>query len=160
MTDVSRLFSHRRRYRKHGLSGHPLYMVWYNMMTRCYDPRAIRYPRYGGRGIQVCDRWHDVRNFVADLEATYQPGLSLGRLDNDKGYAPDNCAWETQQTQNNNRSNNVVIGGSTLAQLAREMGLGYHTLYSRMNRGWPLHRALRPARRYRRPGGEGEAVHA
>lgn len=158
MTDVASMFASRRRYTKHGLSKHPLYQVWYNMMSRCYDSRCDRFDRYGARGIEVCERWHDVRAFVEDMEGSYQPGLSLGRVDNDKGYSPENCHWETPREQANNRSSNVMFGGSSLAQLARALNIGYPTMHARLSRGWPLHRAVRPVRPYTKPASvEGDA---
>ena len=59
----------------HGLAGHPLYDAWYSMVGRCHDPGNVAYERYGSRGIRVCERWHDLAAFVADIEAAI-PGIS------------------------------------------------------------------------------------
>lgn len=97
-----------------GMSGHPLHGVWRGMLDRCENPRNRRYRRYGGRGIRVCERWHDIRAFIADIER--EVGLkptrcpecggrySLDRIDNDLGYEPGNVRWSTAAEQNLNKS--------------------------------------------------------
>jgi hypothetical protein len=72
------------------------------MMQRCYNPKAPRYERYGGRGITVCERWHDFANFYADVHPR-PPGLKLDRVDNDGPYSPDNFRWSTPKQQAANR---------------------------------------------------------
>lgn len=94
----------------HGLSGkakHPLYETWHGMMIRCYDDRHVYYHRYGGRGITVCERWHDAAAFITDIEATLgsrPDGLTLDRIDNDGNYEPGNVRWATRLQQSRNRS--------------------------------------------------------
>lgn len=86
---------------KHGLSQHPLYDAWNAMMARCYDPNDKDYENYGGRGIQVCERWQDIRGYVEDLVARPE-GMTLDRIDVDGSYCPDNCKWSSFREQNLN----------------------------------------------------------
>jgi hypothetical protein len=96
--------------RVHGLTGkskHPLYETWHGMMTRCYDERHVYYHRYGGRGIAVCEQWHDPARFIADIEAAIgsrPEGKTLDRTNNDGSYEPGNVRWATQREQVHNRS--------------------------------------------------------
>jgi hypothetical protein len=69
------------------------YDNWRNMKRRCEDSEYHSYHRYGGRGIQVCDRWQDFLLFKMDMYVTYFPGASLDRIDNDKNYEASNCCW-------------------------------------------------------------------
>jgi hypothetical protein len=91
---------HARR-RPEGRAGTPTYYVWAAMVQRCTNPANKEWDRYGGRGITVCSRWRDFRNFLADMGE--QPeGLTLDRIDNDGGYGPGNCQWATTSEQQRN----------------------------------------------------------
>lgn len=131
----------------HGLHKHPLYAKWASMHKRCYNRKEARYNRYGGRGISVCERWHALENFLADMEPTYIAGMELDRIDYDGNYEPSNCRWLTHMEQANNKSNVPLItfAGKTLslAQWSVETGINYGTLRERVLKlGWSTERAL------------------
>ena len=105
-------------------SKHYLYNTWDRMKCRCSNPNEKHYHRYGGRGITVCKRWlDDFWNFVEDMGERPE-GLTLDRIDNDKGYSPDNCRWATRKAQSANtirRTNakGIVLRKDTGKWLAR-----------------------------------------
>lgn len=96
----------------HGLSQGEHYQRWYDMMSRCYNSSDPVFKWYGARGIIVCEEWHDIRNFVRDLELLpiRRPGESLDRIDNNGNYEPSNVRWSTQQEQvrNSRRYNSDI----------------------------------------------------
>lgn len=93
--------------RKHGLSNSTVYMAWANMKDRCYNKNHPKFKDWGGRGIRVCVRWkNSFENFYEDMGDKPSPDLSLERINNDKGYSPDNCKWATRVEQNRNKRNN------------------------------------------------------
>jgi len=94
------------RGRSQGLSRtSQLYGTWVNMMARCYNVNVPSYQDYGARGITVCDRWHDARVFIEDIETSLgprPPGMTLDRTDNDSDYAPGKVRWASRAEQNRN----------------------------------------------------------
>ena len=119
---------------------------WVGMLDRCYNEEATSYIWYGARGIKVCPEWHDFETFFDFWGEPPFPGASIGRIDNDAGYSPDNCRWEDQGQQNNNsvRSKWITWKGKTqtLRDWAREYNVGARRLSERLRRGWSLERAL------------------
>ena len=136
-----------KRMKTHGMSKHRLFPIWDGMMGRCYRKHNQAYYRYGGRGISVCERWHDVSKFIADNEDSYQDGLSLDRIDNDGAYSPENTRWVNNVEQSRNRRTNVFLTyqgkTQTLFEWADEVGIRPRTLWRRIRQsGWSVERAL------------------
>ena len=87
----------------HGLHNHELYNTWKNMWQRCTNPNNPKYPRWGGRGITVCERWLKFENFFADMGERPE-GMTLDRYPDGAGnYEPGNCRWATKAEQTANR---------------------------------------------------------
>jgi hypothetical protein len=116
------------------------------MIIRCHTPSAKDYPKYGAKGIFVCDRWRYGESgksgfecFLADMGEAPFPGASLDRIDSSKGYSPENCRWATIEQQANNKKSNVFleIDGQrmTVKQWSRVSGVGDKTILYRLRRG-------------------------
>lgn len=105
------------------------------MMSRCYDINNKDYSHYGGRGIRVCKRWHNIEKYREDMLSGRKPGLQIDRIDNDGDYSPKNCRWTTKIEQMNNTRKNKFIEyegkNMTLAQWSRKLGIRTKTLYQR-----------------------------
>jgi hypothetical protein len=98
------------------------------MLTRCENPHAVNYCDYGGRGIKVCEEWHDFKAFYDWAVANgYRDNLTIDRIDNNRGYEPGNCRWVTRSVQAKNRRSTRLIefGGETkcIADWARQFGV-------------------------------------
>lgn len=90
--------------RTHGLSSSREYWIYHAMKSRCLNPKSSDYPRYGGRGIKVCDRWqHSFENFYADMGPRPSDKHSIERRENNGNYEPSNCYWATASEQNKNK---------------------------------------------------------
>ena len=129
-------------------SKHPLYGIWNQMMGRCYRKSDKHYHLYGGRGIKVCEEWHDFWNFAkwSDSIGGRPDNEEIDRIDNDGDYCPENCRWATRKQQNSNKSNNIVIEYNgkkqTLAEWSEETGIRWGVLNHRYHRGWSAERML------------------
>ena len=125
-----------------------LYSIYYGMRTRCYNVSDPGYPRYGARGITVCNEW--MNDFLAfqkwAMENGYDENLTIDRIDNSKGYSPDNCRWTDIKTQSNNRRTNRYIEfhdeTKTVAEWAEIVGIPRGIIYNRLNSGWNIEAAL------------------
>jgi hypothetical protein len=135
-------------------AGSPTYQTWRNMRSRCENPNVPAYKNYGGRGITVCERWKTFENFLADMGERPE-GMTIERIDNDRGYEPGNCRWATYNEQARNMRSNqrITLNGETkcLTEWAEQYGIKMPTLWARLRMGWSVEEALtKPVRRLRR----------
>lgn len=114
----------------HGMSNSrddrsPVYGVWSNMKTRCYNPKTVEFHRYGGRGVYVCDEWRS--DFLAFhswcMENGFKDGLQIDRIDNDGPYEPDNCRFVTP-TENIRNSSATKLNIETVREIRNRLDCG------------------------------------
>lgn len=135
---------------KHGMHNMRIYYTHKAIIQRCYNRNNPEYHNYGGRGITVCDEWigeHGFERFFKwAMENGYSEELTIDRINNNGNYEPSNCRWVTYIRQQNNKRTNhyLTYNGKTqsMADWAREIGLNYGTLASRIRSGWTVERAL------------------
>lgn len=143
---------------KHGYSqNNKTYRSWINMIQRCTNPNDQAYNYYGGRGIEVCERWRNsFPNFLEDMDESPGYGYSIEREDNDGNYCPENCIWATHKQQNRNSRNNHLITHNDETQCLIEWSEKFNiksvTLWTRLYKfGWSIEKALTtPVRRYKK----------
>jgi hypothetical protein len=145
---------------KHPRHGHcagkkpsPTWVSWHNMLARCYQPFRTDAEFYWGKGIKVCDRWRPklddesrnpmaFTNFLTDLGERPSLDHTLGRLDENGNYEPGNVKWQTWHEQNAGKDylglDVVTVDGvaRTKAEWAEALGIAYHSLLRRLERGW------------------------
>lgn len=109
----------------------------------------MNYALYGARGITICDEWlnNPEAFYVWAVGHGYTDNLTIDRIDNNKGYSPENCRWSTIKEQANNRRSNINITykgrTQTLKQWCEELGLLYVPTYKRIAlRHWDVERAF------------------
>jgi hypothetical protein len=119
----------------------PEYGIWLTMRSRCNNPNANAYYRYGGRGIKVCERWEvSFSNFIEDMGPRPSNKHSIDRIDNNGDYEPGNCRWGILEEQARNRSNAVRVsfGGQNyrVDELSKISGLAEPAVRQRLAKGW------------------------
>jgi hypothetical protein len=127
---------------------HPLYTIWQGMKYRCLNKNSKSYKDYGGRGITVCERWiHDYKTFAADMGERPE-GYTLDRIDNNKGYSPENCRWASRQQQQINRNNThkYIIDGKEVIPclIAKNNNMKNDTIINRVKRGLSYEEIISP----------------
>lgn len=133
------------------INKHPLYPVWHEIFTRCYNKNSKDYKYYGKKGVTVCDRWsikggQGFRNFVKDM-GERPNGYTLDRIDRNKNYCPENCRWATplEQAKNRGIATSITYNGETLSvtEWAERLKVNREVLYHRLNYfGWDAKRTL------------------
>lgn len=131
------------------------YHAWKSMKERCRNASNKRFIKYGGRGINFCERWDEFENFLEDMGRRPGENYSLDRIDNNKGYSPDNCKWSTPHERMTNRTVTrfVSMNGERvpLATLAKQHNIPANTLRFRILKGWDIDEALNKPVRYKSP---------
>lgn len=124
---------------KHSGKGTRLYGIWTGMKTRIFNPNDHSYHKYGGNGLTMCDEWLDFAKFKEwAMGNGYSDELTIDRIDNSKGYHPDNCRWVDMVVQQNNRTNNVmcVYNGEKvpLNKLYKDLGISRYSCEKKYRR--------------------------
>jgi len=131
---------------KHRLSTTKEYNIYHRMKSRCYNPNNKDFPIYGGKGINICDRWlESVENFIEDMGMCPEGKHSIDRIDNKLGYFKENCRWADNFEQANNKSNTVFIEWNeekkSISQWSRELNIGTSLLKYRIKK-WGIEKAF------------------
>lgn len=138
----------------HKQTGSSTWQSWRGMKDRCRNRGSTSWERYGGKGIEVCERWlgkNGFKNFLADM-GERPPGATLDRIDSKGNYCPENCRWTDPRTQrlNSSRTHWLTFNGKTmcLGDWAKETGLNRNTLLRRLKKGWSIEQTLTTPRRW------------
>lgn len=133
----------------HGQTETRLYYIWTSMKARCFNQNNHSFKYYGNRGITVCEEWkQSFESFAAWANANgYSDTLTLDRLDNNKGYSPDNCRWADRTAQSRNRRNNRLLTykgeTKTFGEWAEITGIKNEVLWKRLLiYGWSVEKAF------------------
>lgn len=132
----------------HGHYQHRLYNIHQGIKGRCLRPTEPAYKNYGARGITVCEEW---KNSFAEfynwaINHGYKDNLTIDRIDNNKGYCPENCRWTDRKTQGRNTRTNHLITYNGETRCAKEwaeiLGIRYYNIWWRLRKGWPIEKVL------------------
>ena len=123
-----------------------IYSLYTGIKQRCYDPNARSYKAYGGKGIGMCEEWKNSPDafFGWAFSSGYTDDMTIERIDNDKGYSPNNCTWIPMNKQSANRcmNNSIQYKGNTynLTEACRHAGVNLGTLksYRKRHRDMPI----------------------
>lgn len=142
-------YTHGQRYTR-------LHCIWGNMKQRTLNPNNKSAKNYNLRGISICEDWKVFEMFYDWANKNgYEEHLTIERIDNDGNYEPGNCRWATKLEQSRNTRKSIVYTYKNetrcLSEFCDMLGLNYHTIYSRIEKGWELEKAFEtPIRKLRR----------
>ncbi len=135
---------------EHGMCFSSEYRSWTSMKNRCLNPDA-RHQKY--KGLLTYEKWiNSFEEFLKDMGKKPTSKHTIERIDNSKGYFPENCKWATRSEQNRNYSLNRLVeyNGLTLCvtEWAEKLGISRHRIYQRLNKGWSIEKALTYDKKY------------
>lgn len=111
-----------------------IYLIWKTMVSRTTNPKCKDYSHYSKLGI--CDDWLDYDIFYNwAMKHNYNDELTIDRIDNTKGYSPDNCQFIPLKENARKQNSRILIEGKSLLELSEKYGINKHTLYDRYRRG-------------------------
>lgn len=129
----------KKRFTTHGFTKNKSYQTWKHIKQRCLNENCKSYHKYGGCGINICDRWLIFENFLFDMGEPKE-GQSIDRIDNDKGYFKENCRWATSKEQCRNKKFNIKLTHDNQTKCVSEWAEIYNickdTIYYRFKKGW------------------------
>lgn len=141
-----------KRITRHNMSASPEYASWEAMKARCLNPKNRFYNNYGGRGIKVCEKWLDFKNFIKDMGNKPSKNYSIDRIDVNGNYCPENCRWSDRYTQDRNKRSNVkfVINGESkiLMDISKEYNVHQQTIKDRVSKGMTIEEAISKSYKY------------
>ena len=143
----------RQRHETHGDAKTRLYKAYDGIKYRCLNKNAKAYPRYGGRGITMCDEWLESFEAFRDWAVSngYRDDLTIDRIDVNGNYEPNNCRWVSMKVQQRNRRNNSTYKGKCISEWAEITGIKKVTIQHRLYMGWSWERAIsEPVRKVKR----------
>lgn len=152
--------------KKHGKSRSKLYSVWGHMKQRCYNPNNPAYRIYGAENKIICEDWQTFEGFEKwAIEHGYKENLQIERIDNTKGYFPENCKWATRKEQSNNRRTSRMITyrgrTQTLQMWVDELHLNYAMVYNRIFvLNWSVDKAFATVHKSLTEGDKNEKIEA
>lgn len=116
--------------------------IRYHMLQRCLNPKHPSYADYGGRGITVCDEWRESASAFVRYVSPRPNGMTIERIDNERGYEPGNIRWATRAEQVRNRRNNIIVQLGeerlVLKDACARLGMSYDAIWRRLKRGATL----------------------
>jgi len=142
----------------HGLSKHPIYQNWWNMMERCYNKLNKSYSRYGGVGVIVCDEWRNSFKSFYEwcINNGWEYGLQLDKdiIGNGKVYSPDKCCFVTPKQNSNKRKSSRFLEynevSMTIAEWSNKTGIKQATISARLKMNWGVEKALSLPLKYKK----------
>jgi hypothetical protein len=131
----------------HGMTDSKTWKSWKAMRDRCLKPNDKDFHNYGGRGITLCESWHEFINFYSDM-GERPAGTSIGRIDNNGNYCKENCRWETHMEQSLNKRTSRFIEykgiRKSVSEWAKEIGTSRQAIRFRIESGWRIEDVLSP----------------